>query len=114
VDAQRQSEEQHADADAHQQRMFGATKSARDKTGNSHDGGDRKSSSRTRSAGLPFHNQKCTAGANENSPFITSGQEFAAWIACTGDEKIAKPGCLLPSLAVCNTLKAYLANPRCT
>ena len=55
MDTQRQDEEHSADADAHQQRMFGATKAASKKTGNAHNGSDRKSSSHSQSAGLSSH-----------------------------------------------------------
>ena len=59
MDTQCQHEEQNADASAHQQRMFCATKSAADKTGDTSNCSDRKSSSRNQSAGFLFHGQRC-------------------------------------------------------
>ena len=66
MDTQRQDEEHSADADAHQQRMFGAAKSTGDKTGDSHNGGDRKSSSHSQSTGLSSHT-RIVGQRNENA-----------------------------------------------
>jgi hypothetical protein len=60
-----QHEEQNADGNALQQRMFGATKSASDKTGNACNRSDRESRSRRQSAGFSFHAGHCTTGAKK-------------------------------------------------
>jgi hypothetical protein len=53
--SQRQHEEHGADADAYQQRMFGATKAASDKTSDARKSSDCKPSNRSQSAGFTFH-----------------------------------------------------------
>jgi hypothetical protein len=74
MDTQRQDEEHSADTNAHRQRMFGATKASSDKTGNSHNGRDRKSSSHGQSARLSSHTR--IVGQRKEKP---AKQHSATW-----------------------------------